>query len=319
MENCCEPDINDRSTGGREGPWIELRLGRGVFGTGRRLSGVVVLRCAKPVDVSSVSVSATGCETPTSASLGRALRRRVSFFFREVILSGREQPRRTSERVSAFWNAFLRRNTGRRLSAGEHAYPFFITLPASLPPSYQGRAGRIDYRVTARVRFPIGRSLAVRREVPVVLVPREHSFRPIALSYPTVSGAVHASETRVSLEFERRSVEIGQAVRGRFRIANPQQTNIAKVEAALEVCEWVRATAGKELQRERLDTEVIVPEDPLAPVIEGSFELQAPPGAPPTVEGTAISVMWLLKLSVDSSPPLELKAPITVYSPLEQT
>lgn len=300
-------------------PQLELRLGRSAFATGRRLSGVVVLRCASRVNVSSVSVSVSGSETPASASLARALRRRVSFFYREVILSGKEIPRRTSQRVSALWNAFLRRDTGRNLSAGEHLYPFYITLPASLPPSYQGRAGKIDYRVTARVRIPAGRGISVCTEVPVVFVPRELRARPIAVSYPSSSGAVQPSEMRVSLEFEGRTVEAGQAVRGRFSIANPQQTEIREVSAALVVCEWVKSTADEELQRETKGLHVFTPGDPRAKSIDSTFELQAPSDAPPTVEGTAISVIWLLRLSVDTSPPLELKAPITVFSPLSGT
>ncbi len=94
------------------------------------------------------------------------------------------QSRFASERVAQLWNAFLGRDAGRKLSAGEHTYPFSISLPASLPPSYEGTAGRIDYRVSARVLYPTGGSLKVHKDVPVVYVPRAQRGRPIALSYP---------------------------------------------------------------------------------------------------------------------------------------
>lgn len=277
----------------------------------------MILRCPKPVNIAAISVSLSGCETPAAAALARALRRSGSFFFREIILSGSEQPRRTSERLSRLWNAFLGRKRGRTLSPGEHIYPFFISLPASLPPSYRGRAGSIDYRVAARVRFPLGRSLWVSRDVQVVFVPRRQTFRPIALSYPDTPGAVHSSQTRVNLEFERRSVETGQAVRGRFSIANPQKTNVPRAEASLELCEWVRTAGSNDITRVKVDSVAVEPSDPSSAMIESDFELHVPPNAPPTVEGTAISVMWLLKLAVESDPPLELKAPITVHSPLD--
>lgn len=300
------------------GPVVELHLSRKVYATGARLSGVVVFRLPRPTGIRSLSVSVTGCETPAGASLARRLRRKGSFFYREIVLSGRAQPRRTSERASAFWNAFLGRDRGRVLSAGEHTYPFAITLPASLPPSYSGKAGKIDYRVTARVRFPMRRSIADSIDVPVVLIPRIHKYRPVALSYPSTPGAVHSSETTVSLELPHRTVRMGEPIHGRFLINNPERTAIPRVTVALETCEWVRLAAEKEMQRETVDKWTLAPEDPQAEAIESEFDLTVPDTAAPTIEGTAISVIWLLKLSVQTTPPLELKTPITVYAPLPE-
>ena len=289
-----------------------------MFATGRHLSGVVLFRLSKPTNIHSLTVSVTGCERPATASVARPLRRRTSFFYRDLLLSGRDQPRLTSDRVSQLWNAILGRDTGRTLSEGEHTYPFSIPLPASLPPSYEGRAGKIDYRVTARVQFPAGGKLGVFAEVAVVFVPRAHRTRPVALSYPTADGTVHSAETRVSLELPRRSVEMGQSIAGRFAIENPQRVHIDAISVSLEMCEWVRLAKEKELHRDRVDLCDVSPEDPTAPAIEGEFELRVPKSAPPTIEGTAISVIWLLKLSVDTAPPLELKTPVTVYAPVPE-
>lgn len=297
-------------------PSVELHLSRSAFSTGGQLSGVVVFRLGRPTGIHSLAVSVSGRETPAVASLSRSFRGTSSFFQREVLLSGKEQPRLTSERVSQFWNAFLGRDTGRVLSPGEHIYPFSIPLPASLPPSYEGRAGRISYAVVARVQFPMGRTIKVSRDASVVFVPRAQRGRPVALSYPTADGTVHASEVNVSLELPCRLVELGQTIRGRFTINNPQCAPIAGISVSLEACEWVRLASQKEMERRTADSRCVALDDPSVESLGVNFELSVPRDAPPSIEGTAISVIWLLKLSIDTSPPLELKTPITVHAPL---
>lgn len=302
--------------GGRQGIALELHLSHAAFVTGRRLSGVVVFRLARPTSIRALTITVSGRETPSGASLARTFRGTSSFFAREALLSGMEQPRLTSERVSQLWNAFLGRDRGRTLSPGEHTYPFSVTLPASLPPSYEGKAGRIGYTVTARVQFPLGRGLRVTANAPVVSVPRAQRSRPIAISYPTEGGTVHAGEVSVNLELPRRSVELGGVISGRVTINNPRRAEISGATVSLETCEWVRLSSDRELRRSRADSAAIAPERPTAEVIQSDFDLRVPHNGAPSVEGTAISVIWLLKLSIDTSPPLELKTPIAVFAPL---
>jgi hypothetical protein len=297
-------------------PLLELHLGREVFATGQRLSGVVLLRLPKAINIRSLSVSVTGVERPAGAPLVHAFRRIGAFFGREQLLSGALKPRLISDRASLLWNAMLQRNTGRTLSAGEHTYPFSITLPASLPASYEGRAGKIDYRVCARLQPILGRAVKVWGTVPVVFVPRMHRGRPVALSSPVADGEVHSTETSMTIELPEQAVAMGEKVEGRFAIANPRGLEIPRVTVSLEVCEWVRLAVDKEIQRHRVDEAAIKPEDPTALSVEASFSLKLPENAPPSIDGTAISVIWLLKLTLDTEPPIEFKTPITVYQPL---
>lgn len=282
------------------------------------MSGVVVFRLSKPTNIRSLVVSVAGHEVPVGASFAHALRGAGLFFRREQILSGMDQPRRTSERLSQLWNAFLGRDPGRTLSAGEHTYLFSLPLPASLPPSYNGTAGSITYTVIARVRYPLKPSTQTCVEVPVVYVPRVHRERPVALSYPNAGGAVQTGDISVNLELPQRNAEMGRSIDGRFTVNNPKYAQISAVTMSLESCEWVRLATERELQRQSVDSHSITPENPTAPVIEGDFELKVPSNAVPSVEGTAISVIWLLKLYLDTDPPLELKTPITVYAPITE-
>lgn len=294
-------------------PLLELHLGREVFTTGNRLSGVVLLRLAKDVHIRSLSVSVTGMERPAGAPLVHAFRRSGAFFGRELLLSGALKPRLISDRASLVWNAVLQRNRGRTLSAGEHTYPFSITLPASLPASYDGKAGKIDYRVTARLQPALGRAVTVWGAVPVAFVPRMHRGRPVALSSRTADGAAHSTETSMTIELPEQAVAMGGRVEGRFAIANPRGLEIPRVTASLEVCEWVRLAVDREIERHRVDEVVVKPEDPTSSSVEAAFALQLPEHAPPSIDGTAISVIWLLKLTLDTDPPTEFKTPITVY------
>jgi hypothetical protein len=137
----------------------------------------------------------------------------------------------------------------------------------------------------------------------------------VALSYPSSDGAVQPSNISINVELLQRCVEMGQRVTGRFVIANPKRVKIKQVIASVENCEWVRGEVQKELGRSVVQSISIEPEDPAAGFIEGRFELRVPEDAVPTVEGTAISVLWFLKLYLDTSHPLEFKAPITVCVP----
>lgn len=153
--------------------------------------------------------------------------------------------------------------------------------------------------------------------MPVVSIPRAQKGRPVALSYPTARGTVHSSEINVSMELPHRTVRMGSKISGRFSISNPHKTEIPEVVISLESCEWVRLASEKELQRDRVAVQSIVPQDPNAESIGANFELNVPDNTSPTIEGTAISVIWLLKLSLKTSPPLEVKTPVTVYASLE--
>ena len=298
-------------------PALELYLSRNVFATGKRLSGVVVLRLNKPTNIRSLSVIVDGAEVPSVGSLVRAFGKGGAFFERETVLSGALQPKLASDRMSLLWNGMLGRYTGRTLSAGEHTYPFSVALPASLPPSYDGRAGKIEYKVTARLQPAAGRVTKVSHVVPVVFVPRQQRGRPVAVSYPNTDGTVHSTEISVDIELPERLVAMGTIVNGRFRISNPHEMMIPRVTVSLDVCEFVGLSANKEIHRDRVDVSITKPQEPEAELIEGSFALRAPKNASPSIEGTAISVIWLLKLTLETDPPIEFKTPITVFAPLD--
>ncbi|MCE5321721.1 hypothetical protein LLG46_00230 [bacterium] len=294
-------------------PALELHLGRNAFTTGRQLSGVALFRVSKQINIRSLAISITGSETVADSLLPHS--KPIPFFSREILLTGRENPGFRHERMSRLWNEFLGRDTGRSLSSGEHLYPFSIPLPSSLPPSYEGKAGRIDYTVTARLELLLGQKIEVSKQIPVVFVPRNRKSGPVALSYPSADGTLQSGGVSINVEMMQHAVEQGKRVTGRYVIANPKHIHIKEVVASLENCEWARGTARKEIACEVVQSMTIVPASPDAGFIEGRFELHVPEDSVPTVEGTAISVLWFLKIRLNSSHPLEFKAPITVYPP----
>jgi hypothetical protein len=302
---------------GRGGvPYLELQLSKSTCAAGTQVSGVVVFHLGRPTDIRSLTISLSGRETPYGASLSRSPRRTASFFSREILLSGMQLPRFTYERLSQVWNAFLGRDRGRTLSPGEHTYPFSIQLPASLPSSYQGNAGSVAYTVTVRAHFPIRRAVRISKDVRIVAIPRSHRARPVALTYPTADGSVHANEVSVGVELPGRAVARGTCVTGRINVSNPKCVPIREVAISLENCEWVRLASQRELQRQTVDRQVVKPGTPEVASFETQFELKVPEDAAPTVEGTTISVLWLLRMRLDTDPAVEFKTPIFVYASL---
>jgi hypothetical protein len=294
------------------GPAVDLRLSREEFATGRPLSGVVVFRCTKPANVRSIKLVVHGRETPAGHSLVRSR----TFFERELLLTGKDMPRFRSERISEYWNAFLMRDTGRRLSAGEHLYPFSFQLPASLPSSYDGKAGRIEYIVTAIVKYPMGGWIEDSRVTSVVFVPRTQRGSPVALGHPNAGNSAQTSDISVSLMMPSYCAQIGQTVSGKFFLTNPKGAEVRGVTVSLETCEWVRLARDRQLQKDEVDSVVVRPADTMADTLESDFALSIPADAMPTIEGTAISVIWFVKLLVETDPPVEFKAPITVHAPV---
>lgn len=295
---------------------LELQLTGGVSAAGQHISGIVKFCPVRPTNIRALTVHVAGRETPQGASVSRSLRRTASFFNREILLSGMEQPQLTHERVSQIWNAFLGRDRGRILSPGEHTYPFSIPLPASLPPSYDGKAGRVIYTVTAKAQYPLGRTTRVTREVKVAALPRPQRTRPVALTYPSANGAVHANEVSVNLELPRRAVMLGEPVSGRISISNPKGVPVSEVAVSLERCEWVNFVPDAEMERRSVGELTAVPENPKAESYDTEFDLLVPQDASPTVEGTNISVLWLLRIRIDTDPAVEFKTPVFVYSPV---
>ncbi len=294
-------------------PSLEVRLSKSVCEAGGRLSGLVVFRLKKPLGIRSLTVSVSGKESPAGASLKRSLRRTVSFFDREFLLSGTLPPRFTHERISQLWNALLARDHGRVLSAGEHVYPFSILLPASLPPTYAGGAGRIFYVVTAKASFPLRRPARACAEVRVMSQPKQRRTAPVAVTYPNSTGAVHANELSVSLRMPGRSARLGEAIKGTFEVRNPKRAVIREAAIELENCEWVRLSGRKEMQRNVVGGCAFKPNVADEELFAGEFALNVPVDAPPTVEGTTISVVWLLRMRVDTDPPIEFKMPVFVH------
>ncbi len=128
---------------------------------------------------------------------------------------------------------------------------------------------------------------------------------------------MHESEITVGLSLPRSSVKLGGAISGRFTIENPRLVDIAQARVSLDRCEWVRLGSSK-VDRQCVSSLTITPKEPGSPRVQADFDLSVPAGAPPTVEGTAISVIWLLRLCLDTTPPIELKTPVTVFAPAEE-
>lgn len=291
---------------------LEVHLSRRMFVTGKRLSGVVVLKLDKPTAIRSLTVSVSGSELIPAVKITRAIRGFGPFFKRETLLLGRDVPRFTSERLSLLWNAFLKREEHLMLSAGEHTYPFSMPLPGSLLASCDGKAGRIVYQVCARLNFPISRALQVCIEAPVRSGSGGEVEEPFVLAHSSVFGGKHATGADVSVELPSRGCLIGRPVAGKLVVNNPRRVQMGKVNISLNVFDGVRNSSKVSSFETTAGAVEITPDNPDAERIEADFELMIPNGSPPSAEGIALLVTWALNVSVEACPPLEIQVPIIV-------
>ncbi len=302
---------------------LEMRLSRKVFVAGGQMSGVVVLKLAKQIDIRSLVVTVKGVEISPGIRIRGIKYAPKSFFQRDVLLSGRDQPRFKSDRIAQYWNAFLMRDTCRVLSAGEYAYPFSVALPTSLPPSCEGKTGRIVYSIAACLQFPLGRAQQIFFEVPVAFASLELENEGFSLSHSAVYGGKHATGADISVSLPSRGFALGTSIRGQITLSNPRKVEMKCMTVSLNVCDGSRSSgksvAGRakgELDLRCVDSMVITPENPSDCLITSDFEVAIPSDAPPSVEGTSMFVAWSLGVSVDSCPPLEIQVPVIVHLPV---
>ncbi|MDH7602965.1 MAG: hypothetical protein QHI38_12530 [Armatimonadota bacterium] len=292
---------------------LELVSTRGVFCAGDLLTGIVVLRAARPIANALLRVSVRGTEQPAQGADRKGSPQAAVFFVREKLLSGVEPPRAALERLSVIWNAFLGRTKKRTIAAGEHIYPFAVSLPASLPPSYSGSAGKIVYVVRAELSGAFRRSLTVEQFVEVSSGVRIKGASSAAVREMAAVCQDGRPSPTARLEIENAVAELGSEIRGRFVVANSgEQPGSKSVSISLELSECVRGSQGALAVRRRVDQTVVQVPSSGSDSVEGDFRLRIPADAPPTVEAASISVSWEIRLHLDGEPPVEMSCPIKV-------
>ena len=305
---------NARPNGGRT-PSLELHLGNAAYAGGQRLTGVATLRAAKPICIRELTVSLEGSETARGPRLPRSLRKPMSFFRREVLLSGMVQPAFAAEQASLWWNAFLGRDKGHCVAYGEHIYPFSILLPASLPPSYSGSAGSVGYTVAARLRFPLGNSIRASGDVLLAAGARAPMDCPVNLDYPDDYETGQSPNLRFSLVLPSRAVESGGVLAGQVNVDNPDHLEIPSIGVCLQRRESV-ASFEKAAQWDWVVSTQSAPVPTASAAMQHSFGLRVPEDAAPTVDGTNVSVEYILKVVLNTDTRFECATPITVCRPL---
>lgn len=302
----------------RQSSCLELVTTRNIYLAGGQLTGIVVLRSEKPIYCDTLKVTVEGLEVPAVSGGRRQLPRQSVFFAREKLIAGIELPHSAYEQFSLLWNTFLARVERRRISAGEHIYPFAIPIPASLPPSYSGSAGSICYQISAQIKTFLARPVVVSKTVRIAALPRRKHSGPVNLMYPSPESSAKRAPIEVNVVLESPTLPLGDTFRGHLRVLNSDKINLGRVSAILEVRECLRGPVVQEIHRQTADEWVLENSAGHPELVEADFSLKVPSKAPPSLDGTFVSVSWIMKVRIDTEPPVELTSPVAVYTPLTE-
>ncbi len=297
-----------------QGCTIELVTTRSVFSAGGLLTGIVILRATQPVISGTLKVWLQGVESTArnNKPQRRISREQTMFFAREKLITGVEPPCKARERISLLWNTFLGRTKKRTIVPGEHIYPFAIPLPGSLPPSYKGSAGEIEYILGARLNSSLRRTRTIKQHVLVTSAGHNKEAKPAVVRYPSDTSEQKEATLTAELALYDTVLEAGSSVMGHFKLSAPSGSRPKSVTICLDLCERVRGSHGATVHRKTADEFVFENPTLHAGTAEGDFMLSVPSDAPPTVEAARISVSWTVRLRADAESPIDLGCPIVI-------
>ncbi|MFK7991021.1 MAG: hypothetical protein AB8I08_33685 [Sandaracinaceae bacterium] len=189
-------------------PKVRLRVPNEIR-PGHAFTATVLLDCKREVPVEFVKVRLSGIETWTVGSGKHSTTRKHALVNLGAQLSGE-----------------------RTLSAGRHELPVKIPLPPDLPPSYQGRAGRIEYELDVHVSVPWWPDRRSQFEIHVV--PLE---RPSPPSNPQIySSRVEGPRERephAEMSVSASWTRSGDVVRGAFALSNVEHNRYSEATVGL--------------------------------------------------------------------------------------
>ena len=189
-------------------PKVRLRVPNEIR-PGEAFTATVLLDCKREVPVEFVKVRLHGLETWTVGSGKHSTTRKHVLVNLGAQLSGE-----------------------RTLSAGRHELPVKIPLPKDLPPSFQGRSGRIEYELAVHVSVPWWPDR--RSEFEIHVVPDEVQSPPMSpqIYSSRVEGPADR-EAHAEMSVSSSWTRAGEVVRGAFALSNVAHNRYSEATVGL--------------------------------------------------------------------------------------
>ena len=122
-----------------------------------------------------------------------------------------------------------------RLPKGEYDFPFEFTLPAALPPTFDGEFTRILYVVAAKVDLPLQADIHHEHQFTVLSAPLTDAAKPVRTTAQSPQGL------RVELALNASGFYPGDHVQGTLRVTGVESTTLTA--ATVEIVSREKAAA----------------------------------------------------------------------------
>ncbi len=278
-------------------PKIRLRVPNEIR-PGEMFDTVVLLDCRREVEVQHVDVVLEATESIVASSS-----------------SDTRAPRRTLLNLGA------RLCAERLLDRGETALALRIPLPDNAPPSYRGRAARIDYELRVHVALQWWPDSRAAFEIDVV-PPKVESPPVVPGLYSSDPNGPRAKEAHAELSLASQWTRAGDIVSGAFALSNVRDNRYSEVKVGLVGIEKyfdteqqhesmryrTRVSADAALEGEMIPFRFRVPDDAVPDIARAN----RPDGRPGLFE-----LRWFFELTVGVrwGSDLTLRVPFRVLPP----
>jgi Arrestin (or S-antigen), N-terminal domain len=233
---------------------LRIQLERPGYRPGEDVTGTLELHLDAPRTARGIRLRIYGEEyTHVRVSHGQ---HSVTYYDRqpilheEIVFAGRERLATFIEGLTDVWDTVLNRIEHMELPAGVRCYPFAFSLPANAPPTYDGSAAEVEYRLLGTVDVPIRMDL--RRRQDLMVYPRTEAVgrsSPVSSQYPPVEErrsiwemeiGIHPN-VRATLALPRSRFRIGERIEGTLTVEDTGGALIRGVEFTLTAQEEAHA------------------------------------------------------------------------------
>jgi hypothetical protein len=277
---------------------LRLFVDRNDWAPGETVAGAVEVDWPRTAPVRGIRVGLVGTEeTSITVSSGESNSTCTSMSYQiaeEWILFGVDRVGWGRAAGEALGTLF-RKKKYPELKAGQHRFPFEISLPSDALPSYAGTNAGVKYRLYGVVDVPLGFDHVFEGAIAVV-EPREAKVASVAYVHDCKAQGLLkpiTADLRMGFQISPVDFHYGESLKARLRVENRSKKRIRAARISLSAVEDARAGDYSRQTRTDLRNFTLKFPDPSAESQDYSFEIAIPAWPVPFVGRYSRVDLWL--------------------------